>query len=90
MQVRARVVISGIVQGVCFRYYAREKASEIGVNGWVKNRIDGKVETVFEGEREKVEEFIKWCGHGPSGARVTDVDVRWEDYSDEFNRFSIL
>lgn len=87
--VRAHVVISGIVQGVCFRYYAGGKASELEVNGWVKNRIDGKVEAAFEGEREKVEEFIKWCGHGPSGARVTDVSVDWKDYKNEFSQFSI-
>ena len=88
--VRAHVVISGIVQGVFFRHYTRERASELGAKGWVKNRMDGKVEAVFEGEKEKVDELIRWCHRGPSGARVTDVDVGWEDHMDEFRSFSVV
>ncbi len=87
--VRARVLISGVVQGVFFRHYTNLRANELGVNGWVKNTIDGKVEAIFEGEKEKVDELIKWCHRGPSGAKVTEVNVDWEDYRDEFDSFSI-
>jgi acylphosphatase len=52
------------------------------------NNMDGKVEAVFEGEAEKVEELIRWCHRGPSGARVAEVKVDREDYRDEFSEFS--
>ena len=87
--VRAHVVISGFVQGIFFRHNTRVCADEFGVRGWVKNRMDGKVEAVFEGEKEKVDGLIRWCHRGPSGARVTEVNVDWEDYRDEFDSFSI-
>ena len=87
--VRAHVLISGVVQGVFFRHYTRERAGELGVKGWVKNRMDGKVETVFEGEKEKIDELIEWCNHGPAGARVAKVNVDWEDCRNEFDSFSI-
>ena len=86
---RARVIVSGRVQGVFFRYTTREVASSLGLFGWVKNRWDGKVEAVFEGERERVEEMIGWCHKGPPGAYVQNVDTQWEEYLGEFDRFSI-
>lgn len=89
MNARAHVLISGIVQGVLFRHYTRERACELGVKGLVRNRMDGKVEAVFEGEKEKVEELVRWCHRGPSGARVSEVNVDWEDYGDEFRQFSV-
>ena len=87
--VRASVLVSGMVQGVCFRYYTRAKAAELDVKGWVKNRMDGKLEAVFEGEKEKVEELIRWCNRGPYGAVVDGVDVNWEESKNEFAEFSI-
>ena len=87
--VRAQVLISGVVQGVFFRHYTSVRANELGVKGWVKNRMDGKVEAIFEGKKDKVDELIKWCNRGPSGARVTEVNVDWEDYRDEFDSFTI-
>ena len=89
MLVRASVLVSGMVQGVCFRYYTRAKAAELDVKGRVKNRMDGKLEAVFEGEKEKVEELIRWCNRGPDGAMVDRVDVNWEEYKNEFAEFSI-
>jgi acylphosphatase len=88
-KVRAHVVIEGRVQGVFFRYHTQEKAYELGINGWVKNRRDGRVEAVFEGEKDKVDRMIQWCHRGPSEARVTNVKVDWEDYIGEFKDFSI-
>ena len=77
--VRARVVVSGRVQGVFFRGDARDRARSLGVSGWVTNRRDGKVEAVFEGRRDAVESMVGWCRRGPAGASVDDVQVVWED-----------
>jgi acylphosphatase len=87
---RARVVISGRVQGVAFRIETQWAAERIGVRGWVRNRRDGTVEALFEGERRRVEEILAWCRRGPALARVTAVEVQWEDYRGEFTEFRIL
>ncbi len=89
LKVRAHVMVRGKVQGVYFRYETRDQAIALGVNGWVRNRPDGSVEAVFEGDRDKVEKLIKWCRQGPPMASVSDVQIRWEDYSDEFSSFKI-
>lgn len=86
---RARVVISGYVQGVFFRANTITRANELDLKGWVKNRWDNKVEAVFEGERENIEKVIAWCHKGPPGAMVQDVSVKWEEYRGEFNSFQI-
>lgn len=88
--VRAHVIISGRVQGVFFRAHTRDFAEKFGVRGWVKNRPDGKVEALFEGDDEDVKAVIDWCRDGPPGADVLDVNVRWDDYKDEFNGFEIV
>lgn len=64
-------------------------AFRLGVMGWVKNRRDGSVEAVFEGDREKVDQIIQWCHRGPSEARVKNVSVVWEEYTEEFEDFSV-
>ena len=86
---RLRVVIEGRVQGVFFRAATREEACSLGLSGWVKNCLDGRVEAVFEGEREKVEQILKWCRKGPLGATVRNVEVNWEDATGEIDSFSI-
>jgi acylphosphatase len=78
-EARALVVIRGHVQGVFFRDETRRRARSLGVAGWVANRPDGAVEAVFEGRREAVESMVDWCRRGPSGARVDDVQMAWED-----------
>jgi len=88
--VRAHAVISGRVQGVAFRIETHWAAERIGVRGWVRNRRDGTVEALFEGERARVEEMVAWCRRGPELARVEAVDLRWEDYRGEFAKFSIV
>ena len=75
---RAHVLVSGAVQGVNFRGATQEKAEEIGLNGWVRNLQDGRVEAVFEGEAEAVRQMIEWCESGPSSAGVDDVSVGQE------------
>lgn len=86
---RAHVLISGMVQGVFFRSNTSYHAQELRVNGWVRNRGDGKVEAVFEGEKEPVEEMIKWCQKGPPEAVVRDVEIERQDYTGEFDSFSV-
>jgi acylphosphatase len=88
-KVRARVIVEGRVQGVFFRSHTEEMAFRLGVKGWVKNRRDGRVEAVFEGDQEKVDQIIQWCHRGPSEARVTRVHLAWEDYIGEFEDFSV-
>ncbi|MEM5855726.1 MAG: acylphosphatase [Candidatus Aenigmatarchaeota archaeon] len=89
MKVRAHVIISGVVQKVNFRYYTKLKAEENKVNGWVRNLIDGRVEAVFEGEKESVEKMIEFCKVGPPNAFVSDVKVVWEEVKGE-KGFEIL
>ena len=76
---RRRVVVHGHVQGVFFRDSVRRLAERNRVAGWVRNRPDGSVEAVFEGERESVERLVRFCGEGPRGARVEGVDVADEE-----------
>jgi acylphosphatase len=78
-EARAEVTVRGDVQGVGFRYSARARASSVGLSGWVRNERDGSVRAVFEGPRDAVESLVGWCRRGPSGARVDDVQVDWED-----------
>ncbi|TML14440.1 MAG: acylphosphatase [Actinobacteria bacterium] len=85
---RAHVVVHGAVQGVFFRVEARDRASSLGIGGWVQNMSDGSVEAVFEGDDDRVESMVDWCRRGPRGARVDDVDVTWDEPQGE-NGFSI-
>jgi acylphosphatase len=87
--VRAHVVVSGRVQGVYFRYATREEATLRGVKGWVRNLRDGRVEAVFEGDTVKVGEMIDFCHYGTPDAKVSSVEVTWEEYTGEFKEFSI-
>jgi acylphosphatase len=86
---RASVLVSGRVQGVAFRAYAREEAMFLGLSGWVKNLPGGAVEVVAEGDRDKVEVLIDWCREGPPTARVDDVEVSWEAPRGEIGGFHI-
>jgi acylphosphatase len=78
-EVRRRVVVSGNVQGVFFRDSTEDEASNAGVAGWVRNRDDGTVEAVFEGDEGAVQRLVEWCRSGPSQADVNDVDVSEEE-----------
>ena len=77
--VRRHVTAEGEVQGVFFRETARRKATEAGVAGWITNRSDGKVEAVFEGPAEAVDELVEFCREGPTAATVEKIDVREEE-----------
>ncbi|MCK9380079.1 MAG: acylphosphatase [Sulfuritalea sp.] len=86
MQVR-RLVISGLVQGVGFRYAMAAQARLLGVNGWVRNRRDGSVEAMIAGHAEQVEEMLAWSRIGPGGAAVDNVMV--ETASGEYTDFEL-
>jgi acylphosphatase len=76
--VRYRVLVSGRVQGVCFRDTCRRLAVQTGVRGWVRNLPDGRVEAVFEGLAGDVQHLVDWARHGPRAAVVADVSVQAE------------
>jgi acylphosphatase len=77
--IRRRVLVSGRVQGVWFRDSCRSEALRQRVSGWVRNREDGRVEAVFEGDPDAVNTLVNWAQHGPPRAEVTAIDVREED-----------
>jgi acylphosphatase len=76
---RRRVVVRGYVQGVFFRDTTRREAQRNRVSGWVRNRSDGAVEAVFEGEPEAVEALVRFARSGPRGAQVERVEVSEEE-----------
>ena len=74
---RAHVFVSGRVQGVYYRANTRDAAREHGVEGWVRNLDDGRVEAVFEGSRNAVESMVEWCHEGSPRADVRDVSAEY-------------
>lgn len=78
-RVRTHVFVSGRVQGVYYRANTRETAQELGIDGWVRNLDDGRVEAVFEGAPKRVEEMVDWCYEGSPQARVENVESWMED-----------
>lgn len=69
------VRVTGLVQGVSFRAYARHEADRLGVAGWVRNEPDGSVSGHFEGPGDAVDALVGWCRHGPAYAEVERVEV---------------
>ena len=78
-RVRAHVYVSGKVQGVFYRANTRDQAHDRGIDGWVKNLRDGRVEAVFEGPRGAVKAMVEWCHEGSPRARVEDVEAEFGD-----------
>lgn len=89
MKARVHLLVSGRVQGVFFRDHTRRWASSLGLTGWVRNVPDGRVEASVEGDKDKIEVLVHKLKEGPPMARVDEVEVRWEDYLDEFSEFRI-
>jgi acylphosphatase len=89
VKTRARVVVNGEVQSVFFRQETKRRADNLNVKGWVRNRDDGNVDAVFEGEEQDVQALIAFCRNGPPRALVTNVKVEREKYAGEFNDFKI-
>ncbi len=87
---RVRVLVSGRVHGVAFRYFVREWASDLGVTGWVRNLADGRVEVLAEGDEERVDRLLDHLSEGPRLARVERLDVSREEFRGEYVDFRIV
>ena len=84
-----RLLISGRVQGVWYRASTKQQADDLGLTGWVRNCKSGQVEVIAEGADAAIDKLISWCRTGPSMARVTDVQVDFDDYRGEFVGFRV-
>lgn len=89
MEVRAEIVVNGLVQGIGFRYFVVREAKKLGLNGFVKNLYTGEVMTVVEGEKAIVEEMIKKIRVGPIHASVKSCKVDWQEPKNEFTDFEV-
>ena len=89
MKKRVCLVVHGRVQGVCFRMTVRDKAEEEGITGWIRNLPDGSVGAVFEGESSAIDSLLNFCHRGPPFSRVDNVDLHEEQWSGEFDSFSV-
>lgn len=87
--VRARLFISGRVQGVFYRASCLDEARARDLSGWVRNLPDGRVEALLQGPQERVEDMIKWCYQGPPHARVSDIAVTYEEPAADLKEFRI-
>jgi acylphosphatase len=86
---RLHAIVAGLVQGVNFRYFTRERAQALALTGWVRNLPDGRVEALAEGPRPALEQLLEFLHHGPSHARVESVQADWAAASGEFRQFDI-
>lgn len=86
---RKRIFVDGIVQGVAYRAYAADEAMRLGLRGWLRNRKDGGVEALVEGDDEAVRRFVEWCRQGSPGARVDSVDAKDDVSTDPLGPFEV-
>ncbi len=86
---RLNAVIEGTVQGVGFRYFVQDAANLLGLSGWVRNRWDGTVEVLAEGERSRLEQLLTALRRGPRSAHVMGVNFTWQEYNGEFTGFRV-
>lgn len=81
--------VTGLVQGVSFRWFVQRRATELGLVGYVRNHSDGSVGFVAEGSRETLERLRDALRVGPSEAAVENVETEWSAATGEFHRFEI-
>lgn len=86
---RLHIKVIGDVQGVFYRFSAKQEADKLSVLGWVVNDSDGSVSGIIEGERTALDKFVAWCKEGSPMAEVDDVEVSEEEYKGEFNQFEV-
>ena len=89
MEVGAHIIVRGYVQGVGFRYFVCNRATNLGLTGFVRNLYNGDVEIEVEGDRSLIEEFIKEMKAGPRSAHVADVKIHWKEKSNKYQSFEI-
>ena len=85
-----RMKIRGRVQGVWYRGSTQLEAQKLGLVGWVRNRMDGSVEAVAVGDAEALNALRRWCGEGPSHARVDAIEAQWSDEDEIFEGFEVV
>lgn len=83
------IIVKGKVQGVFFRKYAKQKATELGLNGWAKNTVSGDVEIFVQGNKEAVNIFLEWCGQGSPRSNVEKVESRDAATETNLSNFSV-
>ena len=88
-EIRVRVIIEGLVQGVFFRASTQDEARANDVLGFVRNNPEGTVEAVFEGSEADVNAMVEWCRTGPANANVTNLKIDYEKFKGEFRDFSV-
>jgi len=89
MDIRAHIIVQGLVQGVGFRYFVYTLATQYHLNGFARNLPTEDVEIVVEGDRSIIEEFIKFVKVGPRPARVADMKIDWQKPEHQFSEFLI-
>lgn len=89
MEIGARIIVHGLVQGVGFRYFVFRKAAPLGLTGFVRNLVSGEVEIEAEGERALIEELIREVRIGPRSAHVKHLSVEWRTVHHQFKEFTI-
>jgi acylphosphatase len=90
MKKAAKIVVSGIVQGVFYRQFIKDNAEEFKLKGFVRNLEDGNVEIIAEGEGENIKKMVEACKKGPSHAQIRNVSVEERNYSGDFKEFKVL
>lgn len=86
---RLHAIVTGLVQGVSFRWATRDHAESLGLTGWVRNRPDGSVEVLAEGPRARLDQLLEFLRRGPPQAVVQGVQTDWPPGTAEFQRFEI-
>ncbi len=86
---QVHILVSGMVQGVFFRYSTVRRARELGLTGWVRNLTDGRVEILAQGEKKKLDQLVDWSRRGPAGARVSKIELFREKSKLTFSSFKI-
>lgn len=86
---RAQIILSGVVQGVGYRFFAEREAKRRGLVGYCRNTYSGDVEVVVEGDSGLINDYIKDLRRGPFSGRVTGMNVQWSEYKGEFTSFNI-
>ena len=87
---RYHAIVTGLVQGVFFRMFAKRTARSLGLKGYTKNLPDKTVEIVVEGEEKNIKVILDWLKKGPSAAKVMDIKIKKQEYKGEFDSFEII
>ncbi|MFI5211365.1 MAG: acylphosphatase [Ignavibacteria bacterium] len=85
-----KIIVSGRVQGVGFRYYIARIADEMGLSGYAKNLFTGEVEIAAEGRKEFLDILIEKAKEGPGNSRVSSCKVEWLDFNKKYDKFETL